>query len=309
MIKRITLIAGLIASLSFSHLTLSETTEEDYFNTGNWAEGDIAGSKPTDDRYKNHTITTTLTRNKHYELTILLPQSYSAKQSKHYPVLYLLDPYWDLVMIEHIVNALIYDQYMPEIIVVGIGYPGDNYHELRQFDYTPVVSELDKNSGDANAFLTFITNEVIPLTESTYRVDTSFRALGGGSLGGLFSLYAMLERPTLFQGHISSSPAIMWGYRHIIQKEARFFQDGSKELWLDSSTRALPTRLFMTVGSDETEFNWKHEAEAFYSLIQHRSYAGFHSEFHSLDGYHHGGIKFPTYTLGLPYIFKEYRNL
>lgn len=276
---------------------------ENEFDISGWAR-ETAGSSTK----LGVPISTSKTRNKNYELNIALPDSYSANSEKRYPVVYLLDPYWDFNAVHSILGSLVYDKYMPEVILIGIGYAGKNpdYGTLRQIDYTPVQDKFDKNSGDAKAFLAFIEHEVIPKVETELRVDSSFRVLAGASLGGLFALYAMFERPDLFQGYVSSSPAILWGRRWIMQKEIDFFWGDSKELWLDKPDRPLPTRLFMAAGSPETEINWVYEAKAFDMLLAHRNYEGFAYEFHVMDGFHHGGVKFPTYARGLPFIFKEY---
>ena len=283
----------------------------DEIDIEHWASGDQSieelHANRTNQIIKN--TSTEITRNKHYQLTIVLPDNYHDDKTKRYPVLYLLDPYWDLDVVRHILNALTYDKMVPEIIIVGIGYASKSadVHRLRQTDYTPVASPHDENSGDAKAFLQFIEEEVIPYTESTFRVDPSFRALSGGSLGGLFGLYAMLEKPNLFQGIISSSPAILWERRWIMKKESDFFHGASKELWKNTAAQPLPSRLYLTVGSEETEFNWANEASAFYSLIENRHYQGFTHTFNKIDGVHHAGVKFPTLTIGLPFIFDEYK--
>lgn len=273
------------------------------FSIADWARESAGSTTET-----GIPISTTRTRNQHYQLNIALPQSYATNPDKHYPVLYLLDPYWDFNAINSMTSTLIYDKYIPEIIVVGIGYSGENpdFGTLRQIDYTPVPDKFDKNSGDAKAFLEFLELEVIPKIETELRVDSSFRALAGASLGGLFSLYAMFEKPDLFQGYIASSPAILWGRRWIMQREIEYFWGDSQELWLDQPQKPLRTRLFMTVGAPETEVNWVYEAKAFDSLISNRGYEGFGYEFHVMEGYHHGGIKFPTFARGLPFLFKEY---
>ncbi|MBK1879153.1 alpha/beta hydrolase [Pelagicoccus mobilis] len=277
--------------------------DETEFNIADWARESIRSSTNT-----GIPISTSRTRNQHYELNIALPESYTANPDKQYPVLYLLDPYWDFNAINSMISSLIYDKYIPEIIVVGIGYAGENpdLGTLRQIDYTPVRDKFDKSSGDAKAFLDFLELEVIPKVESELRVDSSFRALAGASLGGLFSLYAMFEKPELFQGHIASSPAILWGRRWIMQREIEYFWGDSQELWLDKPQTPLPTRLFMTVGAPETEINWVYEAKAFDALIANRGYEGFEYEFHIMDGYHHAGVKYPTFSRGLPFLFKEY---
>ncbi|MDQ8197063.1 alpha/beta hydrolase-fold protein [Pelagicoccus enzymogenes] len=287
-----------------AQLPLSLMADTPSFNIADWARESAASTTTS-----GIPLSTPHTRNQHYELNIALPDSYHSSPDKRYPVLYLLDPYWDFTPFNSIVSTLRYDKYIPEIIVVGIGYAGENpdYGTLRQIDYTPVADRFDKESGDAKAFLKFLEFEVIPKVESELRVDSSFRALAGGSLGGLFCLYSMFERPDLFQGYIASSPAILWGRRWILQREIDFYRGDSQELWLDKTQSPLPVRLFMTVGAEETEVNWLHEAKAFDALIANREYEGFQYEFHVMEGYHHGGIKFPTFTRGLPFVFKAYQ--
>lgn len=288
-----------------TQLPLLLMADEPAFNIADWARETAGSTTET-----GIPVNTTRTRNQHYELNIALPEGYHTSPDKYYPVLYLLDPYWDFLPINSIVGTLQYDKYVPDMIVVGIGYTGDNpdYGTLRQIDYTPITDRFDQNSGDAPAFLEFLELEVIPKIESELRVDTSFRALAGASLGGLFCLYTMFEKPELFQGYVVSSPAILWGRRWIIQREIDFYWGDSQDLWLDHTQSTLPTRLFMTVGTAETEVNWYNETKAFDTLISNREYEGFEYEFHAMEGYHHGGIKFPTFTRGLPFIFKGYHS-
>jgi predicted alpha/beta superfamily hydrolase len=51
--------------------------------------------------------------------------------------------------------------------------------------------------GGAAVFLDFIEKELVPHVEGRYPV-TDFRTLIGHSYGGLFTIYALSERPTLF---------------------------------------------------------------------------------------------------------------
>lgn len=293
----------LLLPILFALLPVPASADEPTFNLADWAGEETRSTSVT-----TFPVSTTRTRNQHYQLSVALPESYHTNPEKRYPVLYLLDPYWDFDPINSIIGTLRYDKYIPEIIVVGIGYAGENpdYGTFRQIDYTPVADSYDKNSGDAPVFLQFLEKEVIPKIESELRADPSHRALVGASLGGLFALYAMLEKPDLFQGYLASSPAILWGRRWIMQREIDFYWSDSQALWLEKTQSELPTKLFMTVGSDETEVNWINEIKAFDALIANREYRGFEYEFHVLDGYHHGGVKFPTFTRGLPFLFEGY---
>ncbi len=75
-----------------------------------------------------------------YRITVGLPDSYAAHPERRYPVLYVTDGYWDYKLCKSIVGGLVYDKAIPEVILVGIGYPGEapDYGRLRRWDLTPV---------------------------------------------------------------------------------------------------------------------------------------------------------------------------
>jgi predicted alpha/beta superfamily hydrolase len=56
----------------------------------------------------------------------------------------------------------------------------------------------------ADKFLDFITNELIPITEKDYKVET--RILYGHSFGGGFTVFSMIKKPNYFNYFIASSP-------------------------------------------------------------------------------------------------------
>ena len=70
------------------------------------------------------------------------------------------------------------------------------------------------------AFLDFIENELIPYVEANYPV-TQFRTLIGHSYGGLFTLFALAERPALFNYYLAIDPSMNWsgGHYHYILPE------------------------------------------------------------------------------------------
>ena len=139
-----------------------------------------------------------------YELIVGLPESYAKEPQRRYPVLYLLDGQWDFNIVNQMSGALRYDKVIPEILVVGITYAGDkpNYTQLRRADYTPTRWQPPDESapfgGDGPKFLSFLQEHLLPTVEARYRVDASQRMLAGHSAGGLFTLYALLEKPELF---------------------------------------------------------------------------------------------------------------
>ena len=139
-----------------------------------------------------------------YTLHIGLPASYAASPSRKYPVVYSCDGYWDFPLFVASGGNLQYDGAIPDCIFVGIAYSGTSpdVGSLRSLDDTPLDTYNDPgrvSTGYAKEFLDVITAEFIPFVESHYRVDTTFRVLTGSSYGGLFTTYALLQRPGLFQ--------------------------------------------------------------------------------------------------------------
>ncbi|MEO7966450.1 MAG: alpha/beta hydrolase-fold protein [Gemmatimonadaceae bacterium] len=138
------------------------------------------------------------------------------------------------------------------VIVVGIGYPStldaDTFTpsivRSRTRDYTPTVPKQLKpgSSGESAAFLAFIKNELIPEVETRYHADSTERGLGGHSLGGLFSTYALFHEPALFHRWWIGSPSMWW------DDEVGFG-------WLkEAASKPAPTgKVFITVGALEGE--------------------------------------------------------
>ena len=70
-------------------------------------------------------------------------------------------------------------------------------------------SQVPGSGGGAPAFLDFLEHELIPFIDHTYRTNPSDRGLLGHSMGGEFALYALEQRPGLFQRIVAASPALV----------------------------------------------------------------------------------------------------
>lgn len=129
---------------------------------------------------------------------IHLPASYNTSGNA-YPVLYLLDgtPAYLLEMIA-ITTRLRNDRNAPEMIIVAI----ENTDRNR--DMMPVVAKDLPGPPRGEAFLDFLAKELIPDIEKTYRTAQP-RILQGKSLSGLFTIYALLARPTVFNAYVGCS--------------------------------------------------------------------------------------------------------
>lgn len=231
---------------------------------------------------------------RNYDIYIRLPDGYEQDKNKQYPVIYSLDGQWDFKMLDSICGGLVYDKFMPEVIIVGITYSGEgaDYGDLRAKDYTPVRDLYFGGGGDGPKFLSFLKEQLIPFIESNYRTDPSQRVLMGSSFGGTFTLYALFSDPSLFQGYLAGSPVVVYGNRFAFQQEAEY---------ADKHTD-LPVRLFITVGGAE---ELAYPVEEFMQVLRERNYEGLELETLTVEGEGHASNKPESYNRGLRFLFRK----
>jgi len=143
--------------------------------------------------------------NEERTVQISLPNGYE-KSHERYPVIFVLDGRGQFAQAVGAVRFLGKVNKIPQAIVIGI--PNTN----RNRDLSPPKSDLDllkdnPDSGGADNFLAFLTEEVRPYVDEHYRT-WPFQILFGHSLGGLFTVHTFLNSPYAFSGHIASSPAL-----------------------------------------------------------------------------------------------------
>lgn len=185
-----------------------------------------------------------------YVLSVSLPRSYGTG-TKRYPIVLTLDAEYAFAVVRNVAEHLSDRDGLPELIVVGVGYPlgieGDGwlrrYRVQRTRDYTPTHSDdgypdgVQDSSGAADAFLDFLAKEALPFLEKRYRVNGD-RTLVGHSYGGLLGAYTALTRPTLFTRAVLISPSLWYDQRLLLREKARW-------------PVRTPTRLFLGVGALE----------------------------------------------------------
>lgn len=177
-----------------------------------------------------------------YRIYVALPQGY-ANSSRRYRALYVLDADATFALATQAYRLLRVDSAMPDLLLVGIGYDlgGAARRSRRNRDLTPTRVASDTATGESAAFLRSLAEVIIPAIDSLYRTDLIDRAIFGHSLGGLFALYALFERPDLFRRYIVSSPSLWWDDAVVLQLESGFAR----------RERSLPKAVFMSVGSEE----------------------------------------------------------
>jgi predicted alpha/beta superfamily hydrolase/thioredoxin-like negative regulator of GroEL len=133
-------------------------------------------------------------------LYVHLPRDYEDTKLS-YPVLYLLyvdiyNYFADAVMITEKLGGT---GEMPPVIIIGVA----NTNRYR--DLLPAKLSYRDEGGGADDFLKFIEEELIPHIDGTYRTK-DFRILAGPQAAAVFSLYALITRPGLFNAVISENP-------------------------------------------------------------------------------------------------------
>lgn len=117
-----------------------------------------------------------------------------------------------------------------EAIVVGV----PNADDARATEYTP-WPHPQWGGGAADAYLDWLVDDVLPLARSSFRTLDAPEAtvIGGSSLGGLVSLYALLTRPDVFGRALVMSPAFWWSGDEMYACAAAR-ASGHGRVWLDT---------------------------------------------------------------------------
>jgi len=116
------------------------------------------------------------------------------------PLLILLDGEWNLRNVSAGVSHLTANGRMPPMVVAGV------VNTDRGRDLMPTFAGDKFADGPSDRFMSFLADELIPKLASEYSLG-KYRILAGHSNAGMFSLYAFIRRPDLFQANIALSPS------------------------------------------------------------------------------------------------------
>jgi predicted alpha/beta superfamily hydrolase len=228
---------------------------------------------------------------KNYKLIVGPP--YKPEPGRRYATLYVLDGYWDFILIEALRGALHYDQAIPDVLVVGVAYAGEkpDVDSLRASDYTPTRDESRPDSGKGPEFLRFFEQELFPFVEARYPSDPEHRVVSGASFGGLFTLYALFEKPELFYGYVSMAPAARWDNGWLARRE-REFRAGhpalAKRVWVSAASDEDPAKL-----PAMRDFIKQFEASRYQDLALRTRL---------IEGERHAAMKVESYNRGLRWV-------
>lgn len=201
-------------------------------------------------------------------------------------MLYVLDG-WHFPLMAYLQNNNRFSERMPPVIIVNISH-GDDAVTLRVRDFNPTRIEGQKGSGGGPAFLAFLEGDIIPLVERTYRTIPTDRAILGHSLGGLFALYAMVQRPALFQRIVAASPARLNNNREVLAGFDRLKASGAK------------VRLDISKGDEEPGTE---ALQAFVEGLEEARLANVEMRYTIYPGENHNSVRLASFPAGLYWMY------
>jgi len=166
------------------------------------------------------------------ELWVKLPAGYIVDDTTKYPVVYLLDGKNNFQYTAGLLRQLEIRS-VPKSILVGI------INTNRSRDLTPPASEEEEDEGGAENFLNMLEEELFPFIEKNFRTD-KFRTIIGHSYGGLFAVYALAQKPSLFNAYLAISPSLWWD-------DQKFLDFVEKKLKENSELKGL---VYLTMASE-----------------------------------------------------------
>lgn len=228
-----------------------------------------------------------------YSISVNLPNNYDGNTSGGYPVLYVLDGQWDFNLMVSLYHNLRFDNSIPEIIIVGIAYYGQNanYDSLRMVDMIPAKDYSAAGTVGAARFLEVLKKEIIPYVDDNYATNRLERCISGTSLAGFYAYYLMFQANDLFNGFIAVNPYLLW------DKETSFRIEHDYSL----KNNNLNARVYMTTG----EFDISDVFFKMTNQIKSRNYSGIDFQYDFQKGIGHTGSKHDGYSRGLIHLFKQ----
>jgi predicted alpha/beta superfamily hydrolase len=179
-----------------------------------------------------------------------------------------------------------------------------DYEELESSDAKEPETRIE--TGQAESFRKFMTQELPPLMEERYRTDPLDRTLLADSTGGHFAIYSLLTQPRSFSRYVVGSPTLGFGERALFKLESDY-AEGHKE---------LPARLFLGIGDQEEQAPFSalghrgvivtvSDFYRFTAILHERCYEGLQFTKRVFTGFDHTDVPGPVFAAGLRYVFQE----
>jgi predicted alpha/beta superfamily hydrolase len=189
---------------------------------------------------------------------VMLPPGYHQEPRRRYPVLYMQDGHnlfsqadasfgvhWQ---IGETMRRLASEGDTRRIIIVGVDCNHDKQGMARLDEYSPWINHAigqqisraaayPSAGGEGEAYLAFLAETLVPWVNKTWRSipEAGATAIAGSSMGGLFSLYALYERPAIFSLCGAFSSAFWFAKDAVLAHLGKHYTSG-KAVYLDIGT-------------------------------------------------------------------------
>jgi predicted alpha/beta superfamily hydrolase len=196
------------------------------------------------------------------------------------------------------VEAMLFGQEVPEMIIIGIAYDKDfdTWFSHRIRDYTPtndITAILYPGGGGCDKFMQFINEELIPYVDKNFRVVPNERTLVGYSFGGLFGFYSLFKSPQTFSRYLLISPSLWWDNKLAFNWEKEYAEKASD----------IKANMYLTVGGEETYM--KPPLTNMIDLLKSHNYADLLMTYEETPGRTHFSVFAPAFTKGVKELFAE----
>ena len=216
---------------------------------------------------------------------VYLPDSYHF-DSVSYPVIYLLDGGFHFLHTAGIIQFLSSNGRIPNAILIAV----TNVDRTRDFS-TSTVENIAR-SGGAEKFHGFLSDELMPMINTTYRT-APYQILVGHSLGGLYAAWSLIEHPKTFQAYIAISPYLLYDDEMVIEL-------AEKKL----SPKLLQGKSFyMTLGDEPAYYQ---AVDKFISVLKKQKATNFQFDYVHMEEEDHGSIPHMSIYNGLEFIFSDW---
>lgn len=191
-------------------------------------------------------------------------------------------------------------------IIIGIAYPGsDPLNFLRRsYDFSPPAPAglNEPPQGGQDELLDFIEQQLMPAVAERFSIDPHQQSLFGHSFGGMFALYTLFTRPSLFDHLVAASPSQWWSDRFLLQHERDFTQQVQTQPGLVThSSLAL-------ISAERDAAATREDARALAARLQPLSIHGLRVSEQVIDGEDHMSLPYRIPSLVLEQVFSNRRR-